>query len=270
MVARYLAVRSPLDLGPDEAGVELGTRIAWVPTAALVARTSALGDAFDPELRHGEDVDLIWRLRKGGHRIRYDPAVVVEHDEPTSLRGVLGRRFRYGTSAEPLWERHPGCVAPLVVRWWPTLTALLLIGRRPGAAAIVGAQQGVLLTSRLTALGLPRSAGARWFAEATLDSVLSLAGYAASTGLPFALAAARWRRRPAALALLALPALRAWRSSRPDLDPLRFTALALLDDAAYGAGVWASCLRGRRLAPLLPVTAGGLRQRGPISSSGVS
>ena len=268
LLSRYLAARSPLDLGPDEARVELGTRISWLPTAALMVRSSALGEPFDPNLRHGEDVDLIWRLRKRGHRVRYDPGVVIRHDEPRSLRAVLGRRFRYGTSAAPLSERHPGCAAPFVFRFWPTLTAVLLVTRRPGAAGVVVGQQGALLSRRLAALGFPPSAGGRWFAQATYDSALGLAGYAATTGLPLALAASWWRRRPATLAMLALPALQAWYSARPDLDPLRWTALALLEDAAYGAGVWAGCLRARRLSPLVPTAS--RRQRGPMSSNGVS
>ena len=42
---------------------------------------------FDPDLRVGEDVDLVWRLVEAGHRVRYDPTVVARHDtRPTMQR----------------------------------------------------------------------------------------------------------------------------------------------------------------------------------------
>ncbi|HUR76065.1 MAG TPA: glycosyltransferase, partial [Sporichthya sp.] len=107
--------RTALDLGPRPGRVAPGTPVAYVPTAALLARRAALLDVaiaadishgcFDAALRYGEDVDLIWRLHAGGWRIRYEPAVRVEHVEPATWRGILGRRFRYGSSAAGLTGR---------------------------------------------------------------------------------------------------------------------------------------------------------------------
>src|SRR5262249_29420200 len=60
---RYTTAACCLDLGDAEARVVPGTRVAYVPTAALVARRAALGPGtgtggvFDPALRWGEDVD---------------------------------------------------------------------------------------------------------------------------------------------------------------------------------------------------------------------
>src|SRR5690348_12528826 len=73
---RYTTAACCLDLGDAEARVVPGTRVAYVPTAALVVRRAALGGAgagsvFDPALRWGEDVDLVWRLHAAGWRIRY-------------------------------------------------------------------------------------------------------------------------------------------------------------------------------------------------------
>ena len=56
----------------------------------------------------------------------------------------------------------------------------------------------------------------------------------------------RRTRKAAALALL-LPALRDWADNPEALDPVRYTALHVADDAAYGAGVWAGCARARTL-----------------------
>jgi hypothetical protein len=53
------------------------------------------------------------------------------------------------------------------------------------------------------------------------------------------------------LALL-VPAVGDWAASHGDLDPVRYAALHVADDLAYGAGVWRSCLQERTLAPLLP------------------
>jgi mycofactocin glycosyltransferase len=118
--------RSPLDMGEWPAPVAPGARIAYVPSAALVARREALADVggFDESLRYGEDVDLCWRLHAGGWSVRYDPRVVVRHAEPDGWP-ALARRFRYGTSAGPLARRHPGALrgpslrgiaAPVTVR----------------------------------------------------------------------------------------------------------------------------------------------------------
>ena len=82
-----------LDMGP-------GRNVPYVPSAALIVRTPV---RFDETLRYGEDVDLIWRLLDQGHRVVYDPSVVVLHHETDVVR----RRFRYGTSAAPLAARHP-------------------------------------------------------------------------------------------------------------------------------------------------------------------
>ena len=41
-------------------------------------------------------------------------------------------------------------------------------------------------------------------------------------------------------------------AARNALDPVRFAALHVADDVAYGSGVWLGCLRARTLAPLLP------------------
>jgi hypothetical protein len=40
--------------------------------------------------------------------------------------------------------------------------------------------------------------------------------------------------------------------TRPQLDPVRFGIARRLDDAAYGAGVWWSAIRGRSPKALLP------------------
>jgi mycofactocin system glycosyltransferase len=267
-VARYLASRSPLDMGAREADVRPGGRVPYVPSAALLVRCAALASDFDEQLRYGEDVDLVWRLHDAGWSIRYDPAVQVSHDGPRTLREAMARRMRYGTSASPLAARHPGRLAPLTLRPASALVTLALLGRRRSAAAGLAALEGVGLLTRLRRAGISRSTGARWSAQAMAEALLSVTRYAATVALPITLAAAWRSRSPRWLGLLALPALREWSLRDTALDPLRWTALALADDAAYAAGVWSSCIRGRNAAPLMPRLAGsGLRAAGEAEIS---
>src|SRR5208283_1334181 len=62
-LSRYETVRSSLDRGPQEGLVRPGGPIPFVPSAALLVRSAVVTgpDLFDPGLRGGEDVDLVWR-----------------------------------------------------------------------------------------------------------------------------------------------------------------------------------------------------------------
>jgi mycofactocin system glycosyltransferase len=253
VVARYLADRSPFDMGDEEGAVRPGGRVSFLPSAALLVRLAALRDRFDERLRYGEDVDLVWRLHDAGWTVRYDPSVTVTHDETGTLWQMLARRFRYGTAAAPLAVRHPGRLAPVRLQWRPTLVVLLLLRRRPTAAALVATQHGILLTRRASALGLSRASGTRWLAETTVSSGLALAHYAGTVGLPLSvLIALRRRTRAELLVFLTLPALADWRRRHAELDPVCWTALALVDDAAYATGVYWGCCKVATVEPLVP------------------
>ena len=54
-------------------------------------------------------------------------------------------------------------------------------------------------------------------------------------------------------ALMLAPPLLDWLDRHPPLDPARYAAARLLDDAAYSLGVWQGCLRRRTIRPLLPM-----------------
>ncbi len=72
--------------------------------------------------------------------------------------------------------------------------------------------------------------------------------------IPAALAVKKLRLPVAALILA--PPLLDWAGRRPPLDPARYVAARLLDDAAYSLGVWQGCLARRTVRPLLPVIGG--------------
>jgi mycofactocin glycosyltransferase len=270
--ARYAAARGTLDLGGSEARMVPMTKVSYVPTAALLVRRSALdsvarddGAIFDPALRYGEDVDLVWRLHDRGWRIRYEPAVQVRHDDPDTWPGLLGRRFRYGTSAAPLSRRHPGQLAPLVLHPWPAAVVAAALARRPVLAAAAAAGSWVRLTRAVRAAGLPADGVTAAAATAVRQTWLGTARYATQFACPALLLAVaapggktravRWGRRAAAAGLLLGPALDAGRKRERTLDPIRFTAGCVADDVAYGAGVWAGCVRARTLTPLRPKVA---------------
>lgn len=270
-VGRYNAVRGSLDLGGREGPVSAGTRIPYVPTAALVVRRAALldivrdGEVFDPELTCGEDVDLVWRLRAAGWRIRYDPSVHVGHHEPLTWSALLARRFHYGTSAPQLAARHPTSIPPLVISPLPALTVAALLARRPGVAAASLAASVARMTRTLRRADLPTDGTAPAMLRAVHQTWLGAGRYGlqfASPLLAAALAAPRlpgerhpWARRVAAASLVLGPGLTAWRQRRPALDPARFTVAAIADDVSYGAGVWYASLKHRTLAALRPAIA---------------
>ena len=103
-------------------------RVAYVPSAAMICRRSAIlaVGGFDESLAAGEDVDLCWRLLDSGSRLRYEPVAMVSHEHRSRLREWLARRVFYGTAAAPLSRRHPDKTAPLVVSVWSLLAWLPL------------------------------------------------------------------------------------------------------------------------------------------------
>ena len=260
---RYLDARAPVDLGPREARVAPLTRLAYVPTAALLARCSAIvGGGFDPGLRYGEDVDLIWRMIAAGWRVRYDPAAEVRHVEPERWAAVLARRLRYGKSAAPLARRHPGLVPPLIVQAWPAAAAASLLAGRPLTALAAYSAGTGQLVRLLRGWGVPARGVLRPMAGSVRQAWLGAGQWSIQYALPGIAAGlvwpggrtrrARFGRRLALASLLAGPPAAAWLRSRPRLDPVRFTLGYLADEAAYGAGVYRGAVTERLVAPLLP------------------
>jgi mycofactocin system glycosyltransferase len=259
-LARYDAARSPLDLGARPARVSPGSLVSYVPAAAIVLRRTALGDnpqAFDEQLRYGEDVDLVWRLVEAGWTVRYEPASAVGHAHRPTLRAAIKQRFGYGVSAAPLAKRHPAKLAPFAGnRWTIAAWALLATGHPVTAAATLTTaaarltrtlpvKRKIPLAARLVGLG-SLTAG-RSIGEALTRAYAPIA-------LPLLLLPGpgkRTRRRVAAAALL-IPSALEYERRKPEVGPLTWLALRAVDDLAYGAGVCTGCLRERSLAALRP------------------
>jgi mycofactocin system glycosyltransferase len=237
----YEHERSPLDLGAEPARVRAGSRVSYVPAAAIVCRTDALRavGGFDETLRLGEDVDLVWRLDAAGHRCRYEPAVEVHHDPRPTWRAWARQRVGYGSSAAPLARRHPGALAPLRMSGWSITTwALAMIGRPASVVAgvAVGTGSAAALVRKLP--DVPPAVAFRLAATGNLRAGGQLAEAVRRVWWPIALVASirsRTARRVLVASLLA--------ARRP---------LVAADDVAYSVGVWRGVIAERTVAPLVP------------------
>lgn len=266
LIARYEAVRSSLDLGQREAPVVPYGTVAYVPSAAIVCRRSALGElgGFDEALRSGEDVDLCWRLMEAGSRLRYEPIALVSHDHRIELRDWVARKAFYGASAAPLSARHPDKTAPLVISGRSLLGwVLVVIGSRLGyLASLVVA---ILTGHRVGKTMRGSDTGPRDVAVVT-GCGLSSAGLQLASAIcrhywPIALLLALLSRRCryAVLTAAVTDGVVDWirhgttveRDERP-LPVVSYLLLKRLDDLAYGFGLWYGVLRERNAAALKP------------------
>jgi mycofactocin system glycosyltransferase len=255
---RYDSISAPLDLGAEPGPVRPRTRVAYVPSAAILCRVAALEavGGFDETMAMGEDVDLCWRLDGAAWRCRYagDASVVEHHDEPERGGWVAWwrRRRDYGTSAAPLDERHPGAVSPLGVSGWSVAVwALVALGQPLGAVAVAGGTAAAM-ARRLDAVDAPVAAGL--VLRGHLGAGELIARALVRPWFPFTVAAAALSRRARTVALFAglVPPLLDWRRRRPPVDPVRWTVVSLADDVAYSTGVWAGVLSARSFGALRP------------------
>ena len=250
---RYDAAASSLDLGSRHALVRPGSAVSYLPSACLVGRRSALRDGFDESMRVGEDVDLVWRLLDDGHHVRYDPSVVAHHRVRDSMRGWLGRKVAYGSSAAALAERHGDAVAPAVLTPNIAVAAALVLWCRPRSVA-VGLALTVPMWRRLShefpgASHLPLQLTFRsltWGVRQ--EASLLLRHWWPATAL-LMLGSPRMRRVVISASLVdAVVAAH----DRPDLDVVGLVIGRRLDDLAYGIGVWLGCLATGRWQALRP------------------
>ena len=242
---------SPLDMGARSALVVPRAPVGYVPAACLVARRAALGAGFDPALRVGEDVDLVWRLHDEGWLVRYVADVEVTHRARGTWRNWWSQRTGYGASASVLAARHGERVAPWRVDPWTLVTWTSLAARRPAVAMRVMGVTHDALVARLGPDTERAGAVARTLmARAMGDSIGPSARALVRTYGPLVVLAAvhprlRWR----ALALFALGTGWRWRDERVRV---RDVPLALADDLAYCVGVWRGAWRQRSARAITP------------------
>ena len=283
---RYERLRSSLDLGPEPGPIVPRTRVAYVPSAALLVRRAALGAGFDEGLRVAEDVDLVLRLHAAGWRLRYEPAASVAHEHRARPVDWWTRKAFYGTGAAALALRHPGSVPPLVLAPWAAAVCLLVGAQRRSALVSAAGVTGVawwrvrrtLAPAGGTGPGAqparpPASGGARLRQPGRVAALLVGLGLVSAAHQAAGLLVRHWwpvaavgclrsrRVRRAVLVAALAEGLLDWRRHRPEqpehgLDPVRYVLAHRADDLGYGAGLWWGALRRRTLAPLRPVLTG--------------
>ena len=254
-LAGYEHARATLDRGDREGLVRPRTRVPFVPTAALVVRRELAGSAcFDESLRSGEDVDFVWRLVESGWTVRYDPSSTVAHPPREGIGPWLRQRAAYGASAAPLARRYPENLAPASMSVTNATILALAASRRPLLACAGGGAATALAARQLAgAVDRPGRLAARLVFRGTVGgSVPAVSGLARAWGPGLVVALASTRMRRFAGAVLVLPAVYDWARTRPRIGPARYLPTHVVDDVAYGAGVWAGCLRERTVRPLIP------------------
>ncbi|MCX6513167.1 MAG: mycofactocin biosynthesis glycosyltransferase MftF [Actinobacteria bacterium] len=267
---RYDSFSSPLDLGERSGIVRAGNKLAYVPSATLVLRRSAIPEGFDEALRFGEDVDLLWRMAQASWLILYDAEVSVTHPARADWRALLRQRYDYGSSAAALAQRHPD--AMVAIRLHPIVACVggLLFFKRPKSAAVVLLATVVSVTAEL------RGAADQPFVEA-LHTVIpgTLSGIEAtartvlrSLGPALLLSAifTKQSRRALEMLLLAGHARRALRQSET-LSPGTTLAASLADDLAYASGVLRSSARAKSARALrIEIVEGWISRRRSLRS----
>ena len=235
--------------------------VRYLPTAALAVLNDAIREVngFDEAMRTGEDVDFVWRLVEAGRRIVFDPMIVADHEPRGSVRAFAAQRFGYGRSGGPLGQRHGSTVAPAVARP-PLLVAIagsliaplpIGLGLGVAAAAVDAVETGRRFSSATS--GYP-TAGALGATESVRFNGLILRGWikaairawwpltALAIAQPFS---KRLRKRVVAVIALRLTDLVA-------TVGIAQTPMAIIDEVAYGAGLWTATKDTRSLRPLLP------------------
>lgn len=252
LLSQYESLRSPLDMGAAPARVRPRSVVPFVPAAVLVARTAAVVDAFDGSLRFGEDVEFEWRVINDSAQCRYEPAVVCHHPARPSVAAFISQRFRYGRSAADIDRRIPGSVAPVRGNIFHLLPlALLLSGQ------VLAAFDALLVSVAFTHFAL-RGMGLRARDKLSV-SRLSIA--VASRHLSTAVTREWW---PVFIVFSGFPVVTVaffltltgillvdFRTKRPE-NIAGYAVLRVLDNLAYGAGVWAGVFRTRSVRCLLP------------------
>lgn len=256
---RYDAAASSLSLGTRPCSVRPGAAVGWLPSACLVARTQALShpaiDGFDPALRVGEDVDLVWRLVADGYVVRYDPSFTAYHQARETVAAWLGRKLVYGTGSASLATRHGDAVAPAILSPAMAVAGAVVLLRRPrllplaGAAVVYGA---VRVATALPDVRGRHAAGVRialrgcgWAVRQ--ESALVLRHWWPISAVAFMLSAHARRVVTSALVVDAIVTLT---QKRPPVPPPIAWLGSRLDDLAYGAGLWIGAVRAHSFAAL--------------------
>jgi mycofactocin system glycosyltransferase len=240
-----------LDMGGRSGLVIPGGPVSYVPSACLMVRRASFGDGFDASLRLGEDVDFVWRLYDQGWIVRYDARTIVHHRARSSWRAWLRQRHQYGESSAVLAARHGTRLAPVRADTWTLIAwTSVLIGQPSWGARVVGAARHHAREKFFAEQDEPNEVATRVVGYNMVRAGGPLARAVVRTfGVIVLLSALHPRLRTRALVLYAIGTMWRWRTERIDV---RDVPLAVVDDLAYGTGVFHGAWRARTIRTLTP------------------
>jgi mycofactocin system glycosyltransferase len=247
---------SPLDLGETQALIRPMSRVSYVPAAVIVCNAESLRTVglFDESMRLGEDVDIVWRMIVAGTWCRYVPAIECVHRSRQSIRGMLKQRFDYGTSAASLDQRHPRAATPLRAHALLLAAASALLMGYIYLAFVLGVLTMAYFVVSLRSTSLPVKVRTQLAWKGLASTTRLLADAVMRAWWPiFFVASLVSIRLGAMLTFSALvPPIVGLVRHKPG-HPIRYLVMCVLEDVAYGTGVWVGALRARSLRCLLPV-----------------
>ena len=247
---------SPLDLGSVPALVRPMSRVSYLPATVLVLNVQSLRTigGFDDSIRIGEDVDLIWRLIENGIDCRYVPSIECPHSPRSSMRKMLKQRYYYGTSAALLDKRHPRAASPLRAHaLLLTMATTVLMGYIYSAIIFVVPTMAYFVASLRTTT-IPMRTRLQLALKAIFSTTRLLARAIMRAWWPLFFLASFVSLRIGAMFTFSafVPPLVGLMRNKPN-HPVRYFIVRILEDVAYGTGVWMGAVRTRSLRCLLPV-----------------
>jgi succinoglycan biosynthesis protein ExoA len=127
---------------------------------------------WDESVAANEDFELDYRLRRAGHTLLFDPALVIDWHSRQTIRDLYRQYRRYGAGKAVVAMKHPGSLrwrhlmAPALVASWAL--AGVVMWRRPRMAVGLLSPYPLALVAAtaLTAPKVPGPQGRRWVAPA--------------------------------------------------------------------------------------------------------
>jgi len=260
IVDRYESTMSSLSLGSRERTGSSGSDTFYLPSCNLLVRRSAFRSAggFKDEMHVGEDVDLTWRLRDSGWTIAYIPAGNVLHEHRSTLRSFMSRRFDYGTSEGLLQILHPTRRKRMVIP--PLLAALLTLCLAAPFTTLWLLPLALSLLS-LDVLHVRRRVRRQNLPIGALDIAAGRVRALGSLVYYLSYHLVRYYSLPLIAGALLAPVLGVvylavllcsagvdHAVKKPQLSCAAFTVVYLLEQVAYGAGVFWGCVTRRCFA----------------------
>jgi len=181
----------------------------------------------------------------------------VLHQRRATLDGFVRQRIGYGESTTALHRRHGDKVAPARGSWSSVSSWTALVLGFPIVAGGAAIATAAMLSRKLRFVPNTASESVRLAWMTHLQVGRNLASAVTRVWWPIAIVASVFSRRVrvALCAAAVVPALAEWWEKRPRLDPVRFMILRIIDDAAYGTGVWKTAVRERNASAILPAIA---------------